>query len=166
MGRTDSFEKTLLLGKIEGVRRRGWQRMKWLDSMDVNLSKFQELVMNREAWRTAIHGIIKSRTQQSDWTELNSLTRNWTWAPCIGSAVLATGSPGKSLVYLFEWYMMIEFSLDVCPAMGLLDRMITLFLVFYGISIPFPIVITPIYIPSNNEGAFPFLCTLPRNYYL
>ena len=70
MGRTDSFEKTLLLGKIEGVRRRGWQRMKWLDSMEVNLSKFQELVMNREAWRTAIHGIIKSRTQQSDWTEL------------------------------------------------------------------------------------------------
>ena len=80
MRRADSLEKTLMLGKIEGRRRRGWQRMRWLDgipdSMDMVLHGLWELVMDREAWRVVVHGVAKRWTRLSDWTELKSTWMN------------------------------------------------------------------------------------------
>ena len=125
MRRTNSLEKTLMLGKTEGRRRRGRQRMRWsdgiTDAMDMSLSKLQKLVMDREAWHAAVHGVMKNRIWLSDWTELNwSLPGDRTGAPTLNSPPLwrsfsrnTSSSAENGLVWI--WVPQVSLSKGAWP---------------------------------------------------
>ena len=109
MRRVDSLKKTLMLGRIGGRRRRGQQRMRWLggitDSMDMGLGRLQELVIDRQAWHAVIHGVAKSRTQLSDWTERNYKLLNDLWYLCqiVKASSIKSAADIRAVLKWFSW---------------------------------------------------------------
>ena len=134
MWRADSFEKTLMLGKIEGRRRRGWQRMRWFnaitDSMDMSLNKFWDLVIDREDWCATVHGVAKRLTWLSDWNELN-WTRRLTFTLILTKFLFVLSSGSLAMDLLYSSCYALGNVIELQNLFIFLTHYLTLFIIFY-----------------------------------